>query len=260
MPDNSEGTDRWHSLFDRLCDNAGFGDAASLATRYCEVAGGEGKREHDAALRNLNNWRSGRHIPRLRSLRILEKMLRLDDDPALLRQWRMLYQQANEDSDGPPAPSANGPAGPSGKITLRWSATPLWTIAGGILIFALGMAAGNLASSGWRLLGGPADSAPLVFYKPEVWMSVGESKVIHAERGLCGELPRDWPDVAADLPPVRLGSFSDGGLARRNSKYCKGLTPARAIVFTARRAGVEEFNIQGDFLKVTIAEAGQTDG
>ena len=48
---------------------------------------------------------------------------------------------------------------------------------------------------------------------------------------------------------------SDGGLARRNSKFCKGTTPARAIVYTAAKAGMEELMIQGDFLKVTVAEA-----
>jgi hypothetical protein len=69
-------------------------------------------------------------------------------------------------------------------------------------------------------------------------------------------MPRDWTDVADALPSTALGTFSDGGLARRNSKFCKGITPARAIVFTASQAGVEEFLIQGDFMKVTVVEEG----
>jgi hypothetical protein len=253
---NLEKIGRWHHLFDKLCNDASFRDAASLAARYCEIAGSDGQRDHDAALRNINNWRSGRHIPRSRSLRILEKMLDLDENPELLERWAVLYQQASRnDGDASSDPISGMAAGKP--MRSRGSISPLWATAGGVMIFVFGVAVGSVASSDWRPWGGPADDAPLVVYKPEVWMSVGQSKVIHAERGNCGKLPRDWPDVVADLPPTALGSFSDGGLARRNSKYCKGMTPARAIIFTAKRAGIEEFNIQGDFLKVTIAESNQ---
>lgn len=243
---------RWHLLFDELCNRAGFHDASSLAARYCELAGNRDQKEHETTLRNLNNWRSGRHIPRIRSLRMLERVLGVNEDPALLAHWNALYRQANETGEDTPA-EIQRPA--------RRSAVSLMpgtkAAAAAAFAFCVGIAIGGAWGAGWRPWGNPADDAPLVVYKPEIFMSVGESKVIHAERGSCGELPRDWKDVAAYLPPTALGSFSDGGLAQRNSVFCKGLTPARAIMFTATKPGVEEITLQGDFLKVTIAEAKQ---
>lgn len=258
---DTENFSQWHRLFDDLCDRAGFYDMGSLASRYCELAGKTGQKEHDTAVRNLNNWRSGRHIPRLRSLRILEKVLRIGDDPALQEQWNALYRQANENDDDSPA---EAPVTRTGRLSRvfrsAWSArVPAWSgLAAGAVLLVAGVGIGHGWSSGWRPWGGPADAAPLVVYRPEVWMNLGDSRVIHAERGDCGRLPRNWRDVAVTLPPSALGTFSDGGLARRNSRFCKGVTPARAIIFTAERAGVEEFNIQGDFLKVTVTETGSS--
>jgi hypothetical protein len=83
-------------------------------------------------------------------------------------------------------------------------------------------------------------------------MKVGESRPIYAVRGDCGKLPSDWNEMLPDLPSVKTGTLSDGGLARRHSKFCQGLTPARAIRFTAATAGTEEFEIQGDFFKMTV--------
>jgi hypothetical protein len=249
---------QWHRLFDELCSRAGFYDVSSLAARYCELAGKSSQKEHDTAVRNLNNWRSGRHIPRLRSLRVLEKILEVGDDPVLLEHWKELYRQANENDDDSPIDASKAPKRLSFRGWSEWRSVrvPLWTSTlGGVVLLMLGVAIGSIWSSGWRPWGGLADHAPLVVYKPEVWMAVGESKVIHAERGDCGRMPREWIDVVSSLPPAALGTFSDGGLARRNSKFCKGMTPARAIIFTARQEGVEEFNIEGDLLKVTIADA-----
>jgi len=253
---------RWHVLFDGLCNRAGFHDAASLAAKYCEAAGNGGQKEYDTALRNLNNWRSGRHIPRLRSLRILEQVLGVGDDPALLEHWTVLYRLANETGEDSPADAPRSVVPPRDALPATaagWiSALPdLKTLAGAAAIFVLGLAIGNVWASGWRPWRGPADDAPLVRYDPEVFMMVGQSKVIHAERGDCGKLPRDWQDVAGSLPGSALGTFSDGGLAQRNSMFCKGRTPARAIVFNAERAGVEELRIEGDHLKITVSPANQ---
>src|SRR5690606_22314290 len=127
----------------------------------CEAAGNGGQKEYDTALRNLNNWRSGRHIPRLRSLRILEQMLGIGDDPALLERWTVLYRQANETgedspTDGPRSvvpPRDAPPATAAGWI----SALPdLKTLAGAAAIFVLGLAIGNVWASGWRPWRGPA--------------------------------------------------------------------------------------------------------
>lgn len=253
---------RWNVLFDELCERAGFVDNASIASRFCELANnGSGQRDFETTLRNLNNWRSGRHIPRLRSLRILEQLLKLDEEPRLSAHWLALYRQAGEAEEreetttqkGGPASRTGGNGDGAGRGSREW---PDWRqVAAGAALFGLGLGTGMLFSSDWRPWGGPADNAPLIAYTPEVEMTVGESRVIHAERGDCGKLPREWPDVAGSLPASFTGVFSDGGLARRNSKFCGGETPARAIVFTAHSPGVEEFLIQGDFFKVTVAEA-----
>ena len=249
--------DRWHVLLDELCSRRGFLDTASLASRFCEVANTGGQKDFDTTLRNLNNWRSGRHIPRLRSLRMLEKVLQVEDDPELAARWTALYRQAQQAEEDD---NTSGPEGDGGRAIGRETASARFrpeTIAAGALLFFAGMGTGALLMSDWRPWGGPADNAPMYTYAPEVQLTLGETRVIHAERGDCGKLPRDWPAVEGALPVSQTGVFADGGLARRNSKFCNGVTPARAILFTATAPGVEEFLIQGDFFKVTVAEAAE---
>ena len=83
---------------------------------------------------------------------------------------------------------------------------------------------------------------------------MGQSQVIHGERGDCGKLPREWRDVRGHLPTSPLGEFSDGGLVRRHSMFCKGTTPARGIRFTATKAGIEEMYVTGDYMKIIVVE------
>lgn len=248
---------RWNVLLDELCSRAGFPDTASLASRFCELANHGGQRDFDTTVRNLNNWRSGRHIPRLRSLRILEQLLDVNADPELAARWTALYRQASEaEEDEPPSVAAATAADASRpKGERRWLGVEALTA--GALMFAAGLGVGLLYDSQWRPWGGPADDAPLIAYTPEWELAVGESKMIHSERGDCGKLPRDWALVAESLPVSQIVAFSDGGLARRNSKFCGGITPARAIVFTGIAAGVEEFRIQGDYFRIVVAEAAQ---
>lgn len=251
---------RWNVLFDQLCEWAGFVDNASIASRFCELANnGSGQRDFETTLRNLNNWRSGRHIPRLRSLRILEQLLKLDENPQLSAQWLALYRQAGEAEERDEAPQKNGSAPDVGNGSAGSRGYRAWLgwqpVTTGAALFGLGLGTGVMLASDWRPWGGPADNAPLIAYTPEVEMTVGESRVIHAMRGDCGKLPKDWPEVAGSLPASYTGVFSDGGLARRNSKFCGGDTPARAILFTAERPGVEEFLLEGDFFKVIVAQA-----
>ena len=86
-------------------------------------------------------------------------------------------------------------------------------------------------------------------------MTVGQEKLIHAVRGDCGKMPPTWETLERGLDKVLTGTFSDGGLVRRNSVFCKGLTPARAVRFTATTPGVEEFQVQGDRIKMTVKAA-----
>jgi hypothetical protein len=268
---------QWHLLLDELCNRAGYFDDATLAAAYCALTGSRGQRQFDTAIRNLNNWRSGRHLPRTANLRILSKLFKVTDDANLQQHWNALYREAREMEGGRagPVPASGMPAVtrnaetpvrfvqyivPSGRAVVpAWRSRKRFSVlqmmAGSGAMLVVGAVAGSMiTASGWRPWSGPADNAPIVPFKPVLTMNVGDSRPIYAERGDCGKLPRDWPQVEADLPALKTGTFSDGGLARRHSKFCRGLTPARAIVFTATQAGVSEFEIQGDFFKLTVMD------
>lgn len=268
---------QWHELFDELCNRAGYYDTAALASAYCALTASKGERQFDTAIRNLNNWRSGRHLPRAGNLRIVAKLLKVTDSADLQAHWKALYKKAKDLEAERQSAALNVPAPrtvagrhlapatvmqplpyPSSSRTLELNRGRFSTVqlmASSMAMLVLGGVLGSLITiSDWRLWPGPADNAPIVPFKPLVTMRVGEARPIYAERGDCGKLPRDWPLVEADLPALRTGTFSDGGLARRHSKFCQGLTPARAIIFTAMEPGVEEFEIQGDFFKMTVTE------
>lgn len=266
--------DRWYELFDMLCDRAGYYDDADLAAAYCALTGHGERKQFEAAARNLNNWRSGRHLPRPGNLRLLARLLKVADDPELQQHWTRLYRQAGqapESSSRLPVVSAGlgrdvellPPAAVGTDVLVPYRAVAgggrRWSSAQAALaclvFLCAGAAAGaTVATYVWQPWRGVADDAPVVPFRPKIEMKLGETRVIHAERGDCGKLPRDWAAVQSNLPYVRMGSFSDGGLARRFSKFCQGLTPARAIRFTATSAGIEEFEIQGDFFKLTVLE------
>ncbi len=98
----------------------------------------------------------------------------------------------------------------------------------------------------------PCSSAPKPQYKRDVTLSVGQSTVIHGARGECGEAPPDWEEVVRGLPLSLTGSYSDGGLGVRWSRSCGGPTPARAVKFTAEKAGSEQIVLYGDPINITV--------
>lgn len=271
------GLETWHSLFDELCNRAGYFDDAALAAAYCNLTGSKGQKQFDTVVRNLNNWRSGRHLPRSGNLRVLENLLGLRKGAALQARWQELHRRAKSHDGGKlPAPQTGAPAVIHGTVEIlppsaraapvpvaaspvasngrrRWSTVQ--AALGGIILFCFGvLLGGGVATSGWRPWAGPADNAPIIPFRPDITMKLGDTRPIYAVRGDCGELPEDWSQMLLRLPFVRTGTLSDGGLARRHSKFCQGLTPARAINFTATAAGTEEFEIQGDFFKMTVVE------
>lgn len=266
--DNLERIDSWYALFDELCNETGYFDDAALASAYCSLTRSKGQKQFEAAMRNLNNWRSGRHVPRPANLKVLARLLNVEHDPVLEARWNDLYRQSKAGETarpGLPAVYAPLPAieakvvdVPSvSLIHLGRHSPPRWTsrqaLAGALSMLLLGAVAGSMiTASGWRPWGGPADGKPIIPFNPVVNMKLGDSRAIYAVRGDCGKLPPEWN--AINLPMPRTGALSDGGLARRYSKFCEGVTPARAIVFSAKVAGVEEFEIQGDFFKMTVVD------
>ena len=255
MERNAETVGSWHRLFDTLCEERGFSDNMSLAAGYCEMTSGRGQKQFDTAVRNLNNWRSGRHLPRPRSVRILARLLGIEEDAALLARWDALYDQARNATDGPSteSPEDDVPAGARAGKTMAGGRLALTVLAGAAL-FGLGVLAGRLWDADWRPWRTEVDDAPLITYLPEVRLVVGQSRIIHGERGDCGRLPRDWRDVWGNLPSSRIGEFSDAGVVRRYSMFCKGVTPARGIRFTAKVPGTEEMYVTGDYMKITVVD------
>lgn len=91
-----------------------------------------------------------------------------------------------------------------------------------------------------------------VEYRRSVSLGVGESIVVHGARGACGQPPPSWQKVSRKLPDTKLGSWSDGGVGMRYSRKCGTMTPARGLVFNARRIGSTEFYIYGDPVSISV--------
>ncbi|WP_454859040.1 hypothetical protein [Rhizobium binxianense] len=254
MEKNLEQINTWHKLFDELCDHRGFSDNMSLAARYCELTSGRGQKHFDTALRNLNNWRAGRHLPRPRSARVLSRLLTIEGDPSLLTQWNHLYEQARTaDSSTKGDPDERSPVVSEPRTKSAYGRSIL-TILAGAGLFSMGVVVGIAWDMEWRPWRTEVDDAPLITYLPEVRLVVGQSRIIHGERGDCGRLPRDWRDVWGNLPSSRIGDFSDAGIVRRYSMFCKGVTPARGVKFTAKAPGTEEMYVVGDYMKITVVD------
>ena len=277
--DNGPEIDRWHLLLDELCNQSGDYDNARLGSELCRRLGKREDTHFETAVRNLRNWRAGRHIPRQRNFMILSELMNVQRSPALRARWNALYAKARELEDKTGGSTGNGtddelekdqeafevgplqPAPPPGlvppalvaDISLR--PAKLRGAALGLLMFLCGIGASELYRAEPWLWFHSGPVYPLIVLRPHVSIAVGESIVIHGERGDCGKLPPDWEYVLTRLPVSRIGDFSDGGIVRRNSNFCKGETPARAVVFTARRTGVEEFLVLGDVMRVTVTDA-----
>ena len=97
-----------------------------------------------------------------------------------------------------------------------------------------------------------AAEAQQIPYRRDVNLIIGQSAIIHGARGECGRPQPDWDLVFPRLPHSLTGSFSDGGTGTRQSRSCGGPTPARAVRFTAERAGSEQIELFGDTINITV--------
>jgi hypothetical protein len=253
--ENREDFRTWHEMFDLLCQRAGYSGNAELASRYCSRIGKTGRDDFEAVQKNLRNWRLGRHLPLRRNLVLLADLLRVQEDRELLRRWNTLYTAARGEM-----PQADLVADASGEATATAvppSASPshLRRLAPWAAL-ALGIAVG----------GGLAWSAfdehrqfkrlPMIGYDARVKMVVGETRLIHGDRGDCGGEPPDWYYILPQVPPSALGIFSDGGIARKMDNGCNAVVRARAVRFTARTAGSEELKLLGDYMKIVVTDRG----
>ncbi|THF59658.1 hypothetical protein [Ollibium composti] len=238
--------ERWHRLLDELCNRRGHIDNALLASQLCRRQGRNGQDEFNAAGKSLRNWRLGRHVPLRRNFMLLSELLDVPADPELSRHWNRLYATARghvplEDSEGPAVdPTAPLPAR-SARGRLVWAAAALVAV---------------LVAAGLRwLMVDPHKDLPMIGYQARVDMLVGETRLIHGDRGNCdGTMVPGWNKTAPRVPESRLGSFSDGGLARKMSNFCNAVVPVRAVKFTAREPGAEEVMLLEDFMKIVVRD------
>ncbi|MET3660756.1 hypothetical protein [Aquamicrobium ahrensii] len=238
---------QWHILLDELCECRGYIDNAKLASQLCRRSGKSAQEDFNAAEKNLRNWRLGRHLPLRRNFMILAELLGVSDDPELLRQWNLLYSAARG-RDVPDRRQIADEAEIVRQANHRPARRLLW--AGAITLTAV------LAVTGFRWMASdPYADLPMIGYDARVRMLVGESRLIHGDRGDCdgGNVP-GWGYTMPRVPFSTLGTFSDGGLARKMSNFCNAVVPVRAVRFTARKAGVEEVRLLDDFVKIFVTD------
>jgi hypothetical protein len=255
--DNGKTTDgNWHAMFDRLCMEQGHLDCKALAGEYCEFVGkGNDAAAFDAAIKSLNNWRQGNHTPTRRNFRILTVLLGVSDHPDVQERWNALYEDALRRDPAAEDAETEQPLTPS-------KVRPLWTAGAAAVLAGLAVAAYFIVApmqNGEKKLVVPSGPPVIdmtgqrIYWREESEVAVGESVVIHGKRGnRCAAEPPPWEDVLAYLPQLTNGVWSDGGVGFRISRSCGGATPARAVVFTATRPGVEKFMLYEDPITITV--------
>lgn len=259
----------WHRLFDAVCLDRGHIDNSALASAYCNLTRKKADGAYESALRSLNNWRHGAHLPNRRNARILTLLLGIEDGHPVLAHWTRLYEEtrrrrrAAEPEDAEEAVATAPPlVTTAARRTHRWrkvaAAGLAVAVVGGVLI-AWGdgeelAAAGTVAP---RPEPGPMVidmTDQRIFWRELAELSVGDSIVIHAKRGRCGQQPPGWEETFAQLPALTTGIWSDGGVGYRVSRGCGGATPARAVVFTATRPGEDRFMLYEDPITIRVAQ------
>lgn len=265
----------WWRLFDALCIERGHVDNGQLASEYCDITKKKADGAYETALKSLNNWRKGLHTPSRRNFRILTLLLRVEDVAEALPHWNRLYEEAqrrrptpepdNGEANGhTDTPEGTAPPHPvAGSRPIRH-----WQIAGVIALVLLVAGGGMIGLSG--LQEPETEAAPRkrpepgppvidmtdqrIYWRELSEVKIGESVVIHAKRGRCGEQPPSWEEVFEYLPELATGVWSDGGIGYRVSRSCGGATPARAVVFTATRSGEERFMLYEDPITIRVEQ------
>jgi hypothetical protein len=216
----------WHELLDALCAAQDHQDNAKLATDLCLLIESNGETAYEAALRNFMNWRKGQHVPHRRNFGVLTKLLKVDDYDGLKPRWNALYVEAKKNNGNGNSIDPNSNLKP-----MLFGLPRAVGITTAVLIFILASGVGFGFSSGF-------------------FQSV--AAIIHGARSKCGHQPAPWEKILTRLPKLKTGTFSDGGMGSRYSRSCNGLTPARAVKFTATQKGHEEFSLFGDRTTIDV--------
>lgn len=89
-------------------------------------------------------------------------------------------------------------------------------------------------------------------YKQEVTLKIGQSAILKGVRGDCDSTRAPRYSDLTRLPKPKIGKLSNGGAGTVESDSCGGTVPARAIKFTANKAGTERITIYKDRIKITV--------
>lgn len=244
----------WHELLDALCADRGYLDNMALAEHLCAATGNRTQASFDAAIKNLQNWRRGVHIPQRKNFLLLGKLLKVDQAEGLRQHWNSLYSQAKSQP-------LNEPIG--GLVGQTDSVVPNRARAArGSAIFTGGVATALLVGLGAFLAWPGSDETiadPVASYEGiradyirSVSVRVGDALIIHGARGNnCGP-PPEWEETVKRLPQLATGTLADGGVGTRFSRQCGGRVPARAILFTATKPGTEQTTLFGDSITISV--------
>ncbi|MFC3722134.1 hypothetical protein [Neoaquamicrobium sediminum] len=249
------GSDRWreygtwHELFDAVCNHAGHYDNTDLASLLCTRTGRTRQNDFEGAKTKLRSWRSGKRVPRRKSFFALSSILDVRSDPELEARWHALYEAANGKGD---APSGGDEALDSRAVQAGIAASRLRVVAAVSAVSVLGVGIAIAAIT--RKHQPPSPELPAVNYNAHVRVALGRSQLIHGDYLDCDGSVPDWPLVAQRVPITPLGTFSDGGLARKMVNDCGREMVVRAVMFTGTALGTEEVRLLDDYMKIEVVD------
>lgn len=247
----------WHRIFDDICVRRGASANAELAQRLCARKGRNSDRDYQAALRSIVNWRSGANLPQRSNFRLLTELLGIDADKALLARWRNAYQEATSTRQ---AHGEELPIGEAGIVTGVFE-KPRFAVAAIAVVLLGAVLAGAWVYRGQGALesavddGGEVETTRTIGYRAYTELTVGQSAIINAKRGACGQPPPPWQHFEHELPLLLFGRLEDAGLGHSRSDTCGGLTPGRLVRYVATEPGTEIFDLFQRTLKVTVHPA-----
>lgn len=255
----------WHALFDDICLERGHVDNLKLASDLCDLGKSTAAGAFDSALKSLSHWRQGKHTPARRNFRLLTRILEIDDQSGWADDWFSLYEQAvrrkpanDIDASLELVTNLDDAREPVEKRVHRslkhYAAVAAMIALVSVGVFSLSEHTAVGGSNTKRVTTLPVDMTDQqIFYRELANLKVGQSLVVHGKRGpACGEQPPEWQDVLKFLPELSTGVWSDGGVGFRVSRSCGGATPARAVVFTATRIGMDKFMLYNDQITITV--------
>ena len=249
----------WHALFDALCRNANHYDNARLATELCAKLNNNSQSAYTTALKNLANWRSGKHLPRRSYFDAISELIGIDHYDGLAPVWEQMFADAgkraqDKASEDPHAerifqPSALPESEMPGHRSASWRRTAFATAAG---MLCAGVAGYGLAGMGGLSAVENDDQLSIVVYNH--WaLQVDDTVILHGARAdRCGSAPPAWADVKRNLPPSQLGEYLDGGIAVRDSHACGGPTPVRVVRFKATHPGIQDLILYDDPISIEV--------